>query len=649
LDKASRRIVISFAVLFLACVALQINGSSVGQWKAVLRDRDSPEGVLYSSPKNVRSDEWLAWTPSLISQALHLPAFPVENPSVGAAKAPLIASLPVRHFIMLFRPQLYGFFLFKLEPAYAFYWGVKVFGLLTAFFFLFRILTGGKFWISLFGTLWIFFSAYIQWWFSCPPMLPEMLASWALAIICVICLFQKQTLPRRIAAGIGLIVGSINFVLCFYPPFQIPLIYIGIAALTGWFWQRRDTPLDLRCGIISCAVALALLLTMLLPYFHECLPTLKIIAGTSYPGARQSYGGELKIREAFNGVLGFFNSSETTFLESRGNSCEASNFWPLWLLVLATGGFELVRDRKNRRVEIALLCCLAGFTLYAFCPCPQWLCRLTLMSYVPGIRDLLACGLAGIMFATLSLARRPPPLKVTGRILLALAALLGVLCLIIASRTENPYFLNTQRIAALIGINAVLISLYFFAPLRFFCPILIGCLVLNNGPINPIATGLGPLIEATPSDAIRKIVRSDPGGKWVGYSSAWLPQFLKAQGADVISGLAIVPDLPFCHALDPSRKFEPIYNRYALAIFLLPDHAAPPEFALGSSAGYSVLVSMLHPVLQQRDVRYAVFPDKLIVAPEAGIQLLASFPENQVWVYKLPSARNAHEPNSPAP
>jgi hypothetical protein len=580
----------------------------------------------------------------MLSQALHRPSFPITNSNVGAEKTPLIASLPVRHFVMLFRPQLYGFFIFRTETAYAFYWSVKVFGLLTAFFFLFQILTGGQFWISLFGTLWIFFSAYIQWWFSCPPMLPEMLASWALAIICVICLFQKQTFPRRLAAGIGLMIGSINFVLCLYPPFQIPLVYIGIALLTGWFWQRHKTLLDWRLGTLSCAVALSLCLVVLVPYFYECLPTLRIIAGTSYPGARQSFGGELKIRETFNGVLGFFNSSENTFLDSRGNACEASNFCPLWLLVLATSGFELIKDRKNRRVEIALLCCLVGFTLYAFCPFPKWLCRLTLMSYVPGIRNLLACGVAGAIFATLVLARSPARLRPIWHVSFAIGALLGVICLVIASRAQNPHFLNTPRTFSLIGLNAVLISLYFFAPLRFFCPILIACLVLNNGAINPIATGLGPLTEATPADAIRQIVRSDPGAKWVGYGSASLPQFLKAQGADVISGLAIVPDLPFCHALDPSRRFESIYNRYALTIFLVPDHATPPEFALGSPAGYSVLVSPLHPVLRQRGVRYAVFPDKLIVAPEAGIRLLTSFPKNDVWVYQLPSARDLPPP-----
>jgi len=475
-------------------------------------------------------------------------------------------------------------------------------------------------------------------------MLPEMLASWALAITCVICLFQKQALPGRIAAGAGLIIGSINFVLCLYPPFQIPLVYIGIALLTGWFWQRKNAPLEWRRGSFSCVVAFSVCLLVLVPYFYECLPTLRIIAGTSYPGARRSSGGELKVRETFNGVLGFFNSSEFAFLDSRGNACEASNFWPLWLLVLATAGFDLIKDRKNRRVEVALLCCLVGFTLFSFCPFPRWLCRLTLMSYVPGIRNLLACGIAGTIFAILALARNPVRPRPIWRVFFAVAALLGVLCIITASRAENPHFLITSRIYCLIGLNAVLITLYFFAPLRFFCPIFIGCLVLNNGTINPLASGLGPLIEATPADAIRQLVRSDPGAKWVGYSCAWLPQFLKAQGADVISGLAIVPDLPFCRALDPSRRFESIYNRYALTIFLVPDHATPPEFALGSPAGYSLLVSPLHPVLRQRGVRYAVFPFKLMVAPEAGIRLLANFPENDVWVYKLPSDRDAGAP-----
>ena len=90
-------------------------------------------------------------------------------------------SLPVRHYTMVFRPQLYGFFLFNLEWAYAWYWNMKVFGLLVSMFLLLRVLTRNT-GLALFGSLWLFFSSYVQWWFSCPPMLPEMLSSWALTM-----------------------------------------------------------------------------------------------------------------------------------------------------------------------------------------------------------------------------------------------------------------------------------------------------------------------------------------------------------------------------------------------------------------------------------------------------------------------------------
>ncbi|HEX8077397.1 MAG TPA: hypothetical protein VF511_06245, partial [Chthoniobacterales bacterium] len=230
-DRGLRILLIGAALLFIASVALQLHGSSIAIWNDVLNDSATPSGVLFSTPKTVRTDEWLAWTPALLAQARHNPPFPVENANIGAGKAPLLINLPARHYSMFFRPQLYGFFIFGLETAYSFYWNVKIFGLLLSFFFLLRLLAPGHFWLSLFGAAWVFFSAYTQWWFSCPPMLPEMLSSWALAIFCAIQLFKQQSPLMRILLCALLVISIVNFTLCFYPPFQIPLVYVGLALL----------------------------------------------------------------------------------------------------------------------------------------------------------------------------------------------------------------------------------------------------------------------------------------------------------------------------------------------------------------------------------------------------------------------------------
>ena len=646
MDFGAKRVLFAALILFVVAVVLRTNGSSIGVWKDVLRDEASPADVIFSRPKTVRSDEWMAWTPSIFAQAFHRPPFPAENANLGAGKSPLLMSVPVRHFAMFFRPQLYGYFLFDIETAFAFYWNVKVFALFVSFFLLLRALTRNDFWISLFGAGWVSFSAYVQWWFSCPPMMPEMLASWAAAILCVIHLFRLETLVSRIVAMLVLVIAAVNFTLCFYPPFQVPLIYLGVAIIAGWLWQNKNAGLHWRTGGNSLALVGLAIATVLVPYILECKPTLEILAHTSYPGSRRMHGGELTIIDTFNGVLGFFNSSEKDYLARRGNSCEASNFYPLWIFTLAGGGFGLWRDRRNRSVEIMLLFCLGLFTLYIFCPFPTWLCQWTLFSYVTGTRALLAVGIAGVLFTTMLLAQPPRLLTASRRLITAIAVLAGIAVLLMVSYSGNEKFLTPGRFSLLATLNVLFVALYYFAPTKMFCGVFLLCLVLNNSGINPVAIGLRPLLDATPAALVHQIRESDPDGKWISYSNMLLPQFFKALGVDVINGLQIVPDPIFCRELDPMGRYVPVWNRYASVGFQQAELGEKPEFHSLSPSAYILKISPVDPALLARGARYAVFPRSLDSPGEMGLRLLASFPESKIWIYKLPGAP---QPRASAP
>ena len=105
-------------LLFLLCVALRINGSSSSFWYFKLGELDEAKGLIAGSPKPTRSDEWMVWTPAILSQLNHRPPLPVTNPSLGAGAAPLLMSIPVRHYSMLFRPQLWGFFFLDAEHGF---------------------------------------------------------------------------------------------------------------------------------------------------------------------------------------------------------------------------------------------------------------------------------------------------------------------------------------------------------------------------------------------------------------------------------------------------------------------------------------------------------------------------------------------------
>jgi hypothetical protein len=288
-NRKAHWILLACLALFLIATACKINGSSIGIWSAILHDPATADSLLLSTPKSIRSDEWLVWTPSMLSQANHIPPFPVENESLGAGKSTLLMNLPARHYSMFFRPQLYGFFFLDTATAYAWYWNMKIFGLIAAMFLLLRKLMGNNTGLALGGSLWVFLSGFVQWWFSCPPMLPEMLASWALVLVGIMTILTSQKPWVKVCTAIGVIICALNFAFCMYPPFQIPLVYLGMVVLAGWLWERRNKklPLHLDRVAVACLLGAGIIIAGVFGAFLvECKPTLDLVAATSYPGAR---------------------------------------------------------------------------------------------------------------------------------------------------------------------------------------------------------------------------------------------------------------------------------------------------------------------------------------------------------------------------
>ena len=152
-------------ILLISASILKINGSSVDNWNTLLGKAKSTN-VILGQARPVRSDEWMVATPLMLSQAKQVPRFPLHNESVGAANTPLLFNLPVSSLAAFFRPQYWGFFIFDFETAFSLYWNLKTIGLFLSFFLLLLLLTANNFWLSIFGSLWLLYSAFMQWWLS---------------------------------------------------------------------------------------------------------------------------------------------------------------------------------------------------------------------------------------------------------------------------------------------------------------------------------------------------------------------------------------------------------------------------------------------------------------------------------------------------
>lgn len=589
---------------------------------------------MLGAPQKIRSDEWLVWTPAVIAQFQH--GFPAENPALGAGRAPFLYSLPVRHYTMWFRPQLYGFFLFNLDWGYAWYWNAKIFGLLASMFLLFWTLTRNSA-IALFGSLWVFFSNYIQWWFSSPTMLPEMLSSWALALVAAWVLLQTPGWRARVCAATVFVICSVNFALCLYPPFQIPLLYLGLIVFGAYLFAREKTNPVRRSwqGVLYLAAACLVVAAVLVPFFVECRSTFETLASTSYPGRRRSHGGELGWMQLFSGLMNFFNS-DSAYPESFKQPNDAANFFPLWLPVFACTARALFTEPRKHAVAIGVFALLIALNIYALCPLPEWFCNATLLSFCTEVRVLLAIGVANVLFVVLTF----PILKSQVAIMQkrSLLGLVGISSCLVwfylwSSVPANPIFLAPWRIIMFFVLSVGLIVALLRAPGRAFAPVLIGLLVISNGLFNPVMVGLDPLLKATPATVIQDLVRRDPTSAWAAYESNQLSEFLMAMGANVVSGVKTVPDLDFYKLADPDGRYRTLYNRYSFAVFVF----RRDRDSVGiRSAGFPMHLVSIHPrnpALRARNVRYFLFINPLADPDSEGIKLLHAFPQNHIWIY----------------
>lgn len=575
----------------------------------------------------------------MLSQARQKPPFPIENSNLGTGRAPLVMNLPVAYYTTFFRPQFWGFFLFDFERGFSFYWCSKVFGLLLAVGWWLRQMGLRSRALIIFGVVWVFFSSYTQWWFSSPAMLPEMVASWAMCLGCAVQFFRDRNPGPTATAFAGFVFFGVNFVLCLYPPYQIPLLLLAIAILIGvWLENRREAkPRSGTRGLILIGAAVAAVALVLIPFWIDVRSTLALVTQTAYPGARRSTGGNLSLFKLFSGLTGFF---ETEQVEpgAYDNICEASNFYPLWLAAALT---MLVARWRLRMRFSPLLSALAVYliclSLYCVVPMPSWLLRGTLLSFATEQRALLGIGLANIFLCCLFLdCYRMRVFTNAGAVTTGLALWLASAALLQAMRLhDRAFFLDTPQFTLLLAINAVILALFFWETIRPWLPPVLGALLIfSNAGINPIMRGLSPLLDSSAFKAIDKVRSADPDGKWIVYHTRYFAQLVKATGAPVLNGTKILPELPLLRRIDPKRTADFIYNRYANIAYELPKDPNQINFNLIYPDFYMAFISPDHPVLREAGYRYLMFPNVWPDAESNGFSLVEEIHPSRLWIYR---------------
>jgi len=593
---------------FILMVSLKIHYSSIDRYNVLFKDNIEPDmdlGPILGTPKNIRSDEWLVATPTIISQFNK--GFPVENPGIGAARSPLVMNIPVRHFSALFMPQNYGFFFLPFENAFSFLWNYRVIGLFLSTFLLLLLLTGNQTWLSFTGGILLLFSPYIQWFFS--TFLGEYIIAMNIIVISSVGLVFSRRIVPIILYGLLLILFSLNLLMIPYPPFQIPLFYLIVTLFTGTLITRYNRDIlfsHLRVKLPVAAAAFVIIGWVSVLYLRDIRETMDIVMNTGYPGKRFSTGGTLPAIRLFSGMFDIF-LYETRYLWS--NICETSTFillFPFLLPVLIYGALIKKIDYLQGLLMVFLLL-LALFMTIGISP---MVAKITLFKMVPPYRVFFIMGIANIYLVILFLSdpRKSLPEKSLWKVLLFILVLLSVSILsILFNRFTNHFFKTWEVAAVTIGIS-IAIWLLLYKRVIPFTLLIMALVIQTTIDVFPVSSGASAITAKKIYLQAREIHSKDPEARWVVFGNYIPSGLLIAAGANVFNGPKYTPDLKSFSILDPDKKHLKVYNRYAHIDVQWMEDTSKIVIRRVNGSIFAIDVSPENHRFRQLGIKYLVFP-----------------------------------------
>lgn len=638
-----RKKAVSFiSVLFLLFVVLvfcKIHYSSIGIWDAIfptLDDLKPSAKILIGDPKLIRVDEWRILSPYLLSQAAK--NFPSENYTFGPGKAPVLLDLPARHFSNFFEPQNWGFFVLDVERGFSFLWNYAVFGFIISSFLLLMLLTKNNFGLSVFGSLFLFFSGFFQWW--CLATVGVMVTAFNCILISFIYLISSKKPGVIVAAAAFLLLFVFNFSLTFYPAFQVPLGLLMIALLIGYVCEYFSIKSFFRFQSLRicllCAVALGVCIVAYFLY-SDLKSTIVLTMNTAYPGKRFSIGGDFGLDRLFSGFYGlFFN--EKKFL--WGNVCESSSFIFYFPVIIVAVGVNCFR-KKCDPLQIALSVYLLVMGFFIVQGFPPFLAKISLLSFVPSYRGIIGLGVGSILLTVAFLNSKSTVFSLNPQTSVFSEARFGVKHAAMEDTSKlAPKFFNAAVniflfilfFACLAGLGVFLngkapgffkqwqiciIGIFFSLTVclllnhktRLFCLMAFLIAFLSTYFVYPVSQGLGFISDKKMYKCVRNIVEKDPQANWMIYGVDIQCGFIEATGANVFNGTKFIPDMQSMKILDPLGKNSFIYNRFAHVLVLNRPEIDKVDFRLFFQDCYGIGISPFSDKLNELKIKYLLMPD----------------------------------------
>ncbi|MDX2188976.1 MAG: hypothetical protein SFY32_03860 [Bacteroidota bacterium] len=637
-----RKVKIFISVCFIAffiCVLFKLHGSSIGIWDSITGNTSlKNKSVILGTPKSIRSDEWLVQTPFLISQFNR--KFSNENESWGAYNSPVAMGGPANDLTSHIKLNYLGFYLFNIEYGYSFYWNFKIYFLLISSFLLFMLLTKNNFWLSIFGSFWLYLSSGVQWWFS--TSLPEMLISLCIITTSLLYLSYAKNLFHIIISSVSILLFSWVLVFHIYPPFQLLTFYTIVVlflVLLLMYWDKILFRKNIYLKICICLVILSIDILLIYFFYIDTKQTIEIVQQTIYPGQRLVDHANFTWSRFFVNFFDvFLNETKFPNLNVWYNICESSGFLMLFPFIIPAIVFQQIRKKAIDYTYTIILSLIFLLTFSCFVELPDFLYKITLLSMISSVRCHLFVGFLSLVLTIYFLNDISKNSKFTNLervITISIAALIYLSIYLNIKEILDQYITGNQFIIALILI-LILTSLTLFN-FKFRELVFVGIIILflsSNLLVNPITKGLGPILNNPLYKQVKNL--NNQNSKWVVFGQMTFSNFIKTTGAKVISGVNYTPEKEKLDILDSKNQFQHIHNRYAhISFYPFINGTDSVAFVYDGNKftdSYTIAMDPCSPKLKALGVQYYFFTYQ---PQPAEVRCLDLVDQNPFPIYKL--------------
>jgi hypothetical protein len=385
---------LAIVVAALAYALLQLSPSS---YALALAQLGQPVSPWLGSPQAIRSDEWAIMTPLFESTVNN--HFRVIN-ATSFYHETLLSDfgLPLRNWGLIFKPELWSFFVLPASYAYSLYWATMAGLMLIGWSLILRAFGFRRSIAALLACL-LFLSPFVQaWWTTFASQLAFF--PWIVLVI------AKVRSNLRVALVLALLI-PVWWLSFFYAPQFPPLLLLALALCIAF---RRDLLTWKRVAAVACGGAVGAGIAFL--YLR---PIVSAYENSVFPGHRWLTGGGMPIWQVLSQLLpGTTTEHYTSLLAS--NICEVSTV-ATWLPVLTVclldygASRRLWQTHETRRQVVWPVGVLLGswllVTLWQVTSIMVPLRYLLVFGISPVDRTLFASGTLLVVAAAVLLERLP--------------------------------------------------------------------------------------------------------------------------------------------------------------------------------------------------------------------------------------------------